>query len=116
MNDNIAEVEKKGYLKAILKKEYPRYISKDFSNKVMAEIYRSKKSIYKTYVVRVASAFVFAIFTLFVMDNMLNEQIQYSETNIIGETSVPSQNVSTDSDDCRKYDDKPSTSDIIECK
>ena len=116
MNDNITEVEKRGYLKAILKKEYPRYISKDFSDKVMTEIYLSKKSMFKTYFVRVASAFVFGIFTLFVMDNILNEQIQYSETNINGETSVPSQNVSTDSDDCRNNDDKPSTSDIIECK
>lgn len=116
MNDNITEVEKKGYLKSILKKEYPKYISKDFSDKVMSEIYSSQKSIFKTYIARVASAFVFGIFTLFVMDNVLKEEVKYSETSIIDESMVPSQNVSTDREDCRKNDEKRSTSDIIECK
>ena len=116
MNDNIKKIEKNGYLKAILKKEYPRYISKNFSDKVMTEIYASKNTTIKSYMLRVASAFIFGIFTLFVMDNILNKEIQYSKTNIVDEPSAPSQNVSTDSEDCRNYDDKRSTSDIIECK
>ena len=116
MNDNITEVEKKGYLKSILKKDYPRYISKDFSDKVMAEIYSSQKPMLKTYAVRVASAFVFGIFTLLIMDNILNQEVKYSKTSIIGESTAPSQNVSTNIEECRNNDDKRSTSDIIECK
>ena len=116
MNDNIKKIEKNGYLKAILKKEYPRYISKNFSDKVMTEIYASKNTTIKSYMLRVASAFVFGIFTLFVMDNVLKEEVKYSETSIIDESMVPSQNVSTDTEDCRKNDEKRSTSDIIECK
>ncbi len=116
MNNNITEVEKKGYLKSILKKEYPSYISKDFSDKVMREIYASQKPLLKTNILRVASAFVFGIFTLFVMDNILNEEVQYSETSIIDESIAPAKNVSADTEDCINNDDKRSTSDIIECK
>ena len=50
------------------------------------------------------------------MDNVLKEEVQYSETSIIDESMVPSQNVSTDTEDCRNNDEKRSTSDIIECK
>ena len=115
MTDNIKDIEKKGYLKAILKNEYPRYISKDFSERVMAKIY-VKKSYIKTYVLRVASAFIFGVFTLFIMDTFLTKEIQYSETNIINESMQPSKNVSTDIEDCKNINDKDLASDIIECK
>ena len=116
MTDNIKDIEKKGYLKAILKNEYPRYISKDFSKWVMVKILSTQKSYIKTYVLRVASAFIFGIFTLFIMDSFLTKEIQYSETNIINESMQPSKNVSTDSEDCKNINDKDLASDIIECK
>jgi hypothetical protein len=116
MTDNIKDIEKKGYLKAILKNEYPRYISKDFSKRVMVKILSTQKLYIKTYVLRVASAFIFGIFTLFIMDSFLTKEIQYSETNIINESMQPSKNVSTDSEDCKNINDKDLASDIIECK
>ncbi len=116
MTDNIKDIEKKGYLKAILKNEYPRYISKDFSEKVMARILSAQKSYVKTYVLRVASAFIVGIFTLFIMDTFLTKDIQYSETNTINETMQPSRNVSTDTEDCKNINDNDPASDIIECK
>ena len=42
MNKNIKDIENKGLLKALLKNEYPRYMSKDFSEKVMTDIYSQK--------------------------------------------------------------------------
>ena len=35
MNKITKDLENKGFLKAFLKNEYPRYMSKDFSNKVI---------------------------------------------------------------------------------
>ena len=72
MNKNIRDIENKGLLKAFLKNEYPRYMSKDFSEKVMTDIYSQKtNNSAKTYLIRVASALVFGIFTLTLMDNMV---------------------------------------------
>ena len=39
MND-IKNIKLTGFVKAILKKEYPLYISKDFSSKIMKQINR----------------------------------------------------------------------------
>ena len=116
MTNNIKDIEKKGYLKAILKNEYPSYISKDFSERVMSKILSTQKSHIKTYVLRVASAFIFGIFTLFIMDTFLTKNIQYSEKNIINESMQPSKNVSTDIEDCKNINDNDLASDIIECK
>ena len=82
----------------------------------MVKILSTQKSYIKTYVLRVASAFIFGIFTLFIMDSFLTKEIQYSETNIINESMQPSKNVSTDSEDCKNINDKDLASDIIECK
>ena len=117
MNKNIKDIENKGLLKAFLKNEYPRYMSKDFSEKVMTDIYSEKtNNSAKTYLIRVASALVFGIFTLALMDNMLSKDIQYTQTNINTEVSAPSRNVSSQIEECKKVNDKESASDIIECK
>ena len=117
MNKNIKDIENKGLLKAFLKNEYPRYMSKDFSEKVMTDIYSQKtNNSAKTYLIRVASALVFGIFTLALMDNMLSEDIQYTRTDINTEVSAPSRNVSNQIEECKKVNDKEPASDIIECK
>ena len=117
MNKNIKDIENKGLLKAFLRNEYPRYMSKDFSEKVMTDIYSQKtNNSAKTYLIRVASALVFGIFTLALMDNMLSEDIKYTKTTIDGDSMTPSRNVSTQIDDCKNIDDKSARSDIIECK
>ena len=82
MTKNIKDIEKKGYLKALLKNDYPRYISKDFSEKIMFKIHEQKEPYVQTYVLRIASAFIFGIFTLFVMNNIFSEDIKYSKTTI----------------------------------
>ena len=116
MTKNIKDIEKKGYLKALLKNDYPRYISKDFSEKIMLKIHEQKEPYVQTYVLRIASAFIFGIFTLFVMNNIFSEDIKYSKTTINSDTMAPSRNVSTQSQECKNINDKPSTSDTIECK
>ena len=116
MIKNIKHIENKGYLKALLKNEYPRYISKDFSKKIMLKIYAQQEPLIKTYTLRIASAFIFGIITLFVMNNMLSEDIKYTKTTIDSDSMTPSRNVSTQIDECKNIDDKPARSDIIECK
>ena len=117
MNRNIKDIENKGLLKAFLKNEYPRYMSKNFSEKVMTDVYFQKTdNITKTYLIRIASALVFGIFTLALMENMLNEDIQYTQTDINTELSSPSHNVSNQIEECKKVIDKEPASDIIECK
>jgi hypothetical protein len=117
MNKITKDLENKGFLKAFLKNEYTRYMSKDFSNKVMNDIYSEKtNTIAKTYLIRVASALVFGIFTLALMENILSKDIHYTETNVDTELSAPSRNVSNSTEECKKtYDNEPA-SDIIECK
>mgnify|MGYP003325607356 FL=1 len=118
MIKDIKYTEKKGYLKAILKNEYPSFISKDFSEKVMLKIYAQKQqSPIKSYMLRIASAFIFGIFTLFVVDNILTEDIKYTKTTINDHESIaPSQNVSTQIEECKNISDNDLSSDIIECK
>ena len=116
MIKNIKHIENKGYLKALLKNEYPRYISRDFSAKIMLKIYAQKEPLIKTYTLRIASAFIFGIFTLFVMNNIISEDIKYTKTTINSETMKPSRNVSKQVEECKNIDDKLSTSDTIECK
>jgi len=50
------------------------------------------------------------------MENMLNEDIQYTQTDINTELSSPSHNVSNQIEECKKVIDKEPASDIIECK
>ena len=50
------------------------------------------------------------------MENMLSENIQYTQTDINTELSSPSRNVSNQIEECKKVNDKEPASDIIECK
>ena len=86
-------------------------------NKVMNDIYSEKtNTIAKTYLIRVASALVFGIFTLALMENILSKDIHYTETNVDTELSAPSRNVSNSTEECKKIYDNEPASDIIECK
>lgn len=116
MIKNIKDEERKGFIKAFLKKDYPSYLSKDFSTRVMRTIYAQQKPILHTYILRIASAFVFGIFTIIIMDNIMSEDIQYTKTNIENENMTPSRNVSTQPGDCKNIKDNSSRSDIIECE
>ena len=118
MIKDIKDTERKGYLKAILKNEYPSFISNDFSDKVMSKIYAQKQqSPIKSYMLRIASAFIFGIFTLFVVDSILTEDIKYTKTTINDQESIaPSQNVSTQIEECKNINGNDLSSDIIECK
>jgi len=97
MSKNLKEIEYLAIVKAVLKKEYPKKISKNFSDRVMAEIYSTYNSIYNnnfwTYGLRMASVFVFATITLFVLENFATNQVQYTKSTITNDLSVPSKNV-----------------------
>ena len=116
MND-IKNVKLTGFLKAILKKEYPLYMSKDFSSKVMKQINKSAQRYnFFSYGLRIASAMTFAVITLFVMDTMLTDKIQYSKSNINQEILSPTRNVANQMEKCEDAKDSIQSSDSLKCK
>ena len=116
MND-IKNVKLTGFLKAILKKEYPLYMSKDFSSKVMKQINKSAQGYnFFSYGLRIASAMTFAVITLFVMDTMLTDKIQYSKSNINQEILSPTRNVANQMEKCEDAKDSIRSSDSLKCK
>ena len=116
MND-IKNVKLTGFLKAILKKEYPLYMSKDFSSKVMKQINKSAQGYnFFSYGLRIASAMTFAVITLFVMDNVFTDKIQYSKSSINQEILSPTRNVANQMEKCEDAKDSIQLSDSLKCK
>ena len=116
MND-IKNVKLTGFLKAILKKEYPLYMSKDFSSKVMKQINKSAQGYnFFSYGLRIASAMTFAVITLFVMDNVFTDKIQYSKSSINQEILSPTRNVANQMEKCEDAKDSIRSSDSLKCK
>ncbi len=116
MND-IKNVKLTGFLKAILKKEYPLHISKDFSSKIMKKINKPVQEYdFFSYGLRIASAMTFAVITLFVMDNMFTDKIQYSKSNINQEILSPTRNVANQMEKCEDAKDSVQSSDGLKCK
>ena len=116
MND-VKNVKLTGFLKAILKKEYPLYMSKDFSSKVMKQINKSAQGYnFFSYGLRIASAMTFAVITLFVMDNVFTDKIQYSKSSINQEVLSPTRNVANQMEKCEDAKDSIQSSDRLKCK
>lgn len=116
MND-VKNVKLTGFLKAILKKEYPLYMSKDFSSKVMKQINKSAQGYnFFSYGLRIASAMTFAVITLFVMDNVFTDKIQYSKSSINQEILSPTRNVANQMEKCEDAKDSIQSSDSLKCK
>ena len=117
MNDSKKNIEINSILKAILKKEYPRYISKNFSSKIMDKVYKSsfRNNIYSN-TLRIASAVTFAAVTLFLMESFFVDKVKYSKTTIDYEIITPTKNVTNQVDDCDKVNDNIKSSDKLECK
>ena len=117
MRDYKIKTELKSILKAILKKEYPRYLSKDFSSQIMDKI--NKKPIrvnFFSHTLRVASAVLFAFATLFVMESFIMEKVKYSKTTINHEIITPTRNVTDQVDDCDKVNANIKSSERLVCK
>ena len=116
MND-IKNVKLTGFLKAILKKEYPLYMSKDFSSKIMKQINKSARGYsFFSYGLRIASAMTFAVITLFMMDAILTDKIQYSKSSINQEILSPTRNVANQMEKCEDTKDSIQSSDSLKCK
>ena len=116
MND-ITNIKLTGFVKAILKKEYPSYISKDFSSKIMRQINKPVREYnFFNYGLRIASAMTFAVITLFVMDNVLTDKIQYSKSSTIKEILSPTRNVANQMEKCEDAKDSIQLSDSLKCK
>ena len=117
MNDKTQNIKLLGFLKAISKKEYPHYISKDFSSKVMSKL---DKPFYShgffNYGLRIASAVTFAIITLFTMDSILTDNVKYSKSNIEQEILTPTRNVANQMKKCDYVENEPQPSDSLECQ
>ncbi len=117
MNDKTNNIKLLGFLKAILKNEYPLYISKDFSSRIMEKVHKPAYSYnFFNYGLRIASAVTFAVITLFVMDNMLTDKIQYSKSNIDQEILSPTRNVANQIEKCEHVNNNAQSSDSLECK
>ena len=114
MNDKTKRIV---LIKAILKNEYPAFMSKDFSSRVMDKVNKPIQgyNIFN-YGLRIASAVTFAIVTLFVMDNVLMDKIQYSKSNIDQEVLSPTRNVANQMKKCEHIKDNAQSSDSLECK
>ena len=117
MMNNIKNVKLTGFVKAILKKEYPLYISKDFSSKIMNKLNKPMQGYnFFNYGLRIASAMTFAVITLFVMENMLTDKIQYSKSSIDQEVLSPTRNVANQMEKCEDAKDSIQSSDSLKCK
>ena len=117
MND-ITNIKLTGFIKAILKKEYPSYISKDFSSKIMRQINKPVREYnFFNYGLRIASAMTFAVITLFVMDNVFTDKIQYSKSSTINQEILsPTRNVANQMEKCDDAKDSIQLSDSLKCK
>ena len=115
--NNIKNIKLTGFVKAILKKEYPLYMSKDFSSKIMEQINKPARG-YKlfNYGLRIASAMTFAVLTLFVMDSILTDKTQYSKSSIKQEILSPTRNVANQMEKCEDTKDSIQSSDGLKCK
>ena len=117
MNNEIQNIKILGFLKAILKKDYPHYISKDFTSRVMSRLENPiRTTSYLQHGLRIASAVTFAIITLFVMDNVITDKIQYSKSTIEHEMQSPTRNVANPMKKCEHINDDTHPSDSLECK
>ena len=115
--NNIKNIKLTGFVKAILKNEYPLYISKDFSSKIMKQIDKPVRGYnFFNYGLKVASAMTFAVITLFVMDSMLADKIQYSKSNINQEILSPTRNVANQMEKCEDAKDSIQASDGLKCE
>ena len=96
MNKKVKYYENLGFIISFIKNEYPAKISKNFSDKVMHTI-ESNSEKYTTLfsfntIAKVASVFVFAIITVYVLQFGEN-QIEYTGKSIENEYSHPTKNV-----------------------
>ena len=103
MNKKIKYYENLGSIISFIKNEYPAKIAKNFSDKVMNTI-ESNSENYATFlslnvITKVASVFVFAIITVYVLQFSEN-QIEYTGKSIKNEYSHPTKNVKNESDNC----------------
>ena len=103
MSKKIKYYENLGSIISFIKNEYPTIISKNFSDKVMNTI-ESNSEKYSTFfslnaITKVASVFVFAIITVYVLQFSEN-QIEYTGKSIESEFSHPTKNVKNESDNC----------------
>mgnify|MGYP000034108665 CR=1 FL=1 len=122
MNKNLKEIEYLAIIKAILKKEYPKRMSKNFSDRIMTTIYSTHGSIYNnrnifTYGLRIASVFIFATITLLALENITTDQIQYTKSTITNNSSTPSKNVINNTECKDLSNNKPlKNKEIVKCK
>ena len=68
------------------------------------------------YGLKVASAMTFAVITLFIMDSMLADKIQYSKSNINQEILSPTRNVANQMEKCDDAKDSIQASDSLKCE
>ena len=115
--NNIKNIKLTGFVKAILKKEYPLYMSKDFSSKIMKQINKPSRGYnFFNYGLQIAIAMTFSIITLFVMDSVLTDKIQYSKSSINQEVLSPTRNVANQMEKCEDTKDSIQSSDGLKCK
>ena len=123
MNKKLKDIEILYFIKSFLKKDFPRYMSKNFSFKVMERIRNKQKTPYFENFTKLAIAASFAVVTLLLI-KVVTVDNNYSDTSISKTTiTAPTYKASnqTLNKDCKEGDQKYNKDccdgkDLKECK
>jgi len=99
--DKQKEVKSFAIYEALIKKEFPGILHKNFSEKVMHEVRKINESsfVFSRAVMQYASVFVFAALTLYVL-NYPDNNVQYTKTHINTDITPTTENVKNIIDEC----------------
>ena len=116
---NTKDIEILYFIKSFLKKDFPKYMSKNFSYKTMERINHQPKLTYFKYFTKIAIASSFAIVTLLLVKVMTIDNLNYTQTSISKtRITVPKHNVSNQKldENCKKNNSEKVNLDNKECK
>ncbi len=106
--DNLKKIEILYFIKAFLQKDFPRYLSKNFSNVVMKRIKEQKTNTYFENFTRLAVAASFAVVTLLLIKVVAVDNLDYPQNSVSKtQISVPTYNTSNQvNKDCKEENQK----------
>ncbi len=117
--NNIKDIEILYFIKSFLKKDFPRFMSKSFSTKIMKKINDQPRTTYFQYFTRLAIASSFAVVTLILVQVMTIDNYNYTNTTI-SKTKIkaPTYNTSNQQLDnnCKDHNNKKADLDGKKCE
>jgi len=114
--NNLKNIEILYLIKSFLKKDFPSFLSKDFSSKVMSKINVQPRKTYFQYFTKLAIASSFAIVTLALI-KVINFDAYNFESTTISKTKTPTYNTSNQQMDSNcQHKNKKADLDEKKCK